>query len=86
MSVLQYFTQTKRDIGTDIKKWNIKVNDTDIKTGMSLTDKITATFTGSDHIADNTIAPTSEGFFEITLDYSDVEVSFKYEININLIL
>lgn len=78
----KYFSQTKRDIGTNIKKWNIKINETDIKTGMTLDNQITAQFIGSDHIADNTIAPTSEGYFEINLDYSNVEVSFKYEITI----
>jgi hypothetical protein len=78
----KYFSQTKRDIGTDIKKWNIKINNEDIKTGMSLTDKITTTVAGTNHIAENTIAPTSEGSFEITLDYTDVEVSFKYEITV----
>lgn len=78
----KYFSQTKRDIGTSIKKWNIKVNDIDIKNGTTLTEGITATFTGSEHIADNTMAPTSEGVFEISLDYSEVEVSFKYEISI----
>lgn len=78
----KYFSQTKRDIGTNIKKWNIKVNDIDIKNGTTLNEGITATFTGSKHIAENTTAPSSEGYFEINLDYSDVEVSFKYEISI----
>ena len=78
----KYYSQTKRDIGTNIKKWNIKVNDIDIKNGTTLTDQIVATFTGSSHIADNTMAPSSEGYFDLVLDYSDVEVSFKYEISI----
>lgn len=78
----KYFSQTKRDIGTNIKKWNIKINDIDIKNGTTLSEGITATFTGSQHIAENTMAPSSEGYFEINLDYSDVEVSFKYEISI----
>ena len=78
----KYFSQTKRDIGTNIKKWNIKVNNNDITTGTTLSDKITATFTGSEHIANNTMAPGSEGYFEINLDYSNVEVSFEYEISI----
>ena len=78
----KYFSQTKRDIGTNIKKWSIKVNNNDITTGTTLSDKITATFTGSEHIAKNTMAPGSEGYFEINLDYSNVEVSFEYEISI----
>ncbi len=78
----KYFSQTKRDIGTNIKKWNIKINDKDIKNGTNLEEEMTAIFTGSEHIAENTIAPSSEGYFEINLDYSNVEVSFKYEISI----
>lgn len=78
----KYFTQTTSSIGSNIKKWNIKVNGESIKNGYKLTNPITAYFKPSEHIADNQIAPTREGYFIITLDYSNVDLSFKYEINI----
>lgn len=78
----KYYSQTNRDIGTNIKKWKIKVNNNDIKNGETLGEEISATFEGSEHIAENTMAPGSIGSFEIELDYSNVEVSFEYEIGI----
>lgn len=78
----KYFSQTKRDIGSNIKKWNIKINDEDVKNGADITEQINVEFTGSEHVAANTLAPGSEGSFVIELDYSNVEVSFKYEISI----
>ena len=79
----KYFTSTKRDIGSDIKKWNIKVNDEDITNKTSLSKNITASFVSNKNVAPNVIAPGSEGYFEITLDYSNVGVSFKYGIQIS---
>ena len=29
------------------------------------------------------IAPTAEGYFDLDFDFSDVDVSFKYEINVS---
>ena len=36
----KYFSQTKRDIGTNIKKWNIKLNNQDIKNGANISNLI----------------------------------------------
>ena len=43
---------------------------------------ITPTFPGTTHIAEGIIAPTSEGYFELNMDYTNVDVSFDYEISI----
>lgn len=79
----KYFSQTKRDIGSNIKKWNIKINNQDIKNGADISNQINVEFAGNEHVAANTLAPGSEGSFIIELDYSNVEVSFKYEISID---
>ena len=36
-----------------------------------------------DNIKDNVIAPTSEGYFDINIDHSNVDVSFTEKINLN---
>lgn len=79
----KYFSQTKRDIGTNIKKWNIKINNQDVINGSDITNQINVEFAGSEHVAANKLAPGSEGSFVMELDYSNVEVSFKYEISID---
>lgn len=78
----KYFTKTTSSIGSNIKKWNIKVNGESIKNGYKLTNPITAYFEPNENIADNQIAPTREGYFIINLDYNDVDLSFQYELTI----
>lgn len=78
----KYFTQTTGSIGSNIKKWNIKVNGETVKNGLKLTNPITAYFENNKHIAENQIAPNTEGYFIINIDYSNVDLSFQYEINI----
>lgn len=78
----KYFTQTTGSIGSNIKKWDIKVNGESIKNGYKLNNVITAYFENNKHTAKNKIAPDSEGYFLINLDYSNVDLSFQYEITI----
>lgn len=78
----KYFTQTTSSIGSNIKKWDIKVNGESIKNGYKLNNVITAYFENNKHTAKNQIAPDSEGYFLINLDYSNVDLSFQYEITI----
>lgn len=49
---------------------------------MDISSKITPVFPGNENIASNVIAPTAEGYFDLNLDYTNVDVSFKYEISI----
>lgn len=78
----KYATSAKEMTDIPIARWNIKVNDTSIKNGDSLTNVITPVFPGSEHIAEGIIAPTAEGYFDLNLDCSDADVSFSYNINI----
>lgn len=78
----KYNSQSNHDIGTNIKKWKIKVNNKEIKNNAELNELINVTFENNEHTAENKMAPGSNGSFEIELDYSNVEVSFEYEISI----
>ncbi len=78
----KYNSQSNHDIGTYIKKWKIKVNDKEIENNTELSELINVVFENNEHIAENKMAPGSNGSFEIELDYSNVEVSFEYEISI----
>ena len=78
----KYNSESSHDIGTNIKKWKVIVNGNDLENGSTLSENITANFKNNEHIAENKIAPGSIGSFEIELDYSNIEVSFEYEISI----
>ena len=76
----KYSSSTPGSADIPIAKWNIKVNDTSIGTDSSII--INPVFSGSEHIAPNVIAPGAEGYFDINLDFRDVEVSFSYDITL----
>ncbi len=82
-SYAKYLTTASGELEARIARWNIKVNNTTVRNNDVLTNGITPTFIHSDHIADNVIAPTSQGYFDLTIDATDVDVSFTYTIAIN---
>lgn len=77
----KYFSVKEGTMGTQIKVWDIKINNESIKNGQTLTERITATIDANTHTAENKIAPGSKGQFTIELDYSNVDLSFNYELS-----
>lgn len=78
----KYMSSVSGDASIAISRWNIKVNNTSIKNTPDISSKITPIFPGNENIASGIIAPTAEGYFDLTFDYQDVDVSFKYDINV----
>lgn len=76
----KYITTSEGKINAKIARWNIKVNETDIKNNTSLAQDIIPTFEKSENIAENVIAPTIKGYFDLNIDASAVDVSFTYNI------
>lgn len=76
----KYLTSVEGSTELAIANWNIKVNDLSIKNNSDISNSIVPVFSGTDHIAENIIAPTVEGYFDLNFDFSDADVSFQYEI------
>ena len=67
-----------------VAKWLIRVNNEDIKGKTELTNNITPVWDANSYVKDDLIAPGSTGYFEITIDATNVDVDFNYEIeNLN---
>lgn len=79
----KYKTSVSGNAAIAISRWNIKINNNSIKSNQDISSSIKPIFPGSDNIASNIIAPTAEGYFDLALDFKDVDVTFKYEINIS---
>lgn len=77
----KYLTSATGSADLNIAKWNIKVNNNSINNSVATT--IAPVFEGTDHIASNVIAPTAEGYFDLAFDFTDVDVSFLYDIAIS---
>ena len=78
----KYFTRSNSTLGSQIKKWEIKINDESISGKTTLTNDITITFDDNEHVAENKIAPGTEGLFEIEIDYTNVSLNFSYDLSI----
>ena len=65
-----------------IARWDITVNNTSIQNAQSSSFTIQPVFPGTAHIASGIIAPTAEGYFDLTIDYTNVDVSFDYSITV----
>lgn len=77
----KYQTTTNGTADMQIARWKINVNNEDITTSTALTNKITPIFSGNSNIRDGYIAPKSEGYFDVVIDTTNVDVSFKYQIS-----
>ncbi len=76
----KYVTGASGNASVRVARWNITVNDQDVVSSSDFSAVIEPTFPGNSHIASGVIAPTAEGYFEITIDGSDTDVSFTYTV------
>lgn len=67
-----------------IARWKIVINNESILTNTSITNTITPILSGNEHVKDGVIAPRSEGYFDLIIDTTNVDVSYTYTINTNV--
>ena len=77
----KYLTTADGNTSLTIASWNILVNNLSIKNNTDISNSIVPVFPGNKHISSDIIAPTAEGYFDLTFDFTETDVSFKYEIN-----
>ena len=80
----KYVTSASGLTSIPIAKWNIVINNKSIKNNSDISSSIIPVFPGNEHIASNIIAPTAEGYFDLLFDFSNIDVSFCYEIITNV--
>lgn len=77
----KYLTSTSGTASIPVAKWNIVLNNQSIKNNSDISSSIAPVFPGNENIASGIIAPTSTGYFDLSLDFSNVDVSCSYSIN-----
>lgn len=80
-SYAKYLTSTSENASMNVARWRIIVNNKDIRDGSTTNAVITPVFEGNENIAPGIIAPTSEGYFDLVIDATEADVSFKYDIS-----
>lgn len=81
-SYAKYVSSTRENTEITVARWRILVNNNDIRNNSTTGASIVPVFPGNEHIAGGIIAPTSEGYFDLVIDATSADVSFKYNINL----
>jgi hypothetical protein len=80
----RYVADTTGNIDALFAKWQILVSNTDITSNSNSTIAFMPTIEENANVKSNVIAPSSKGYFDIDIDPTNVDVSFKYSINLGI--
>ncbi len=79
-SYAKYRRNVDATVQSRIASWDIKVNNESIINKSTLTNTITPVIDSSTYVKEGTIAPGSTGYFDLTIDATNVDVDFTYTI------
>ena len=80
----RYVADATGNIEVLFANWQILVSNTDITNNSNPTIAFMPIIEENDYVASNTMAPSSKGYFDIDIDPTNVDVSFKYSINLEI--
>ena len=66
-----------------IARWSFLVNNQDVLSNNNFSNTITPTFDTNTNIATGVVAPTSTGYFDVTIDSTNVDVAFDEIITLS---
>lgn len=79
----KYVTSADANSNFTIARWAFTVNNQDVIANNDFSNTIVPTIDANPNISSGVIAPTSTGYFEITIDSSNVGVSFNETITLS---
>lgn len=80
----KYISSSQGDLTLSFAKWQILVNDYDITEGTNSEILFVPVIEYNENVNENAIAPTTEGYFDIKIDPSNIGLSFKYNIDFQI--
>lgn len=79
----KYYEQVDTTYATNIKRWIINLNGTNIRNGVELSQIMQPVFIENEHMNSNdTLVPGRKGYFEFVIDYTKVDVAFRFQFDI----
>lgn len=78
----KYYERVNTNYGINIKRWMIEVNDADIIEENDFSDIITPIYVENAHANQDVIVPAGQIYFDIEIDYTNVDVSFLVDFQI----
>lgn len=77
----RYFETVGTTYATQIKRWVINVNDSNIHENESLNEIMTPVIVENEHVNNNILVPGSQGYFPFVIDYTKVDLAFQFQFN-----
>ncbi|MGM9879252.1 MAG: hypothetical protein ACI31R_04435 [Bacilli bacterium] len=75
-------SKTSLNVQSDVGKWVILINDTDITSGANTKFSVNeVVWNPSDNVKSGKLAPGVSGYFDIVIDPTDTDVSVRYDID-----
>ena len=81
----RYVADTTGNLKMSFAQWQILVNNDDITNNFTSSIILTPVIDKNKYVEDNKIAPSSTGYFDISIDPSNVDVSFNYSIYLDVV-
>ena len=81
----RYVADTTGNLKMSFAQWQILVNNEDITNNSSSSVILTPVIDENKYVESNKIAPSSSGYFDISIDPSNVDVSFNYSITLDVV-
>ena len=81
----RYVAATVGNLETEFSRWQLLVNNVDITNNKNSEIIITPTINENVNTKKDTLAPASKGYFDIDIDPSNVDVSFNYNISLEVL-
>lgn len=78
----RYFEKVDTTYATNIKRWVINVNNKNVHEQETLNQVMQPILVEDENINSDVLVPGREGYFEMFIDYSSVDLAFEYEFSI----
>lgn len=82
-SYAKYISSASANSNFSIAEWTFKVNDQDVLNNSDFSSTIVPVIDSNKNIRDGYIAPSSTGYFDVNIDFSEVGVSFQENIRLS---
>ena len=80
----KYVSSADGDLNVSFAKWQILVNNLDISEAANSEILFVPVIDSNNEVDENSVAPSSSGYFDIAIDPSNVALSFNYNITFSI--
>ena len=80
----RYVASSEGNVEIEFAKWQLLVNTIDITSSSTSNISFEPVIEANTNVAQNKVAPSSSGYFDIEIDPTNTDVSFTYTIDLNI--